>query len=81
MNRLDYHELLEDIQQELAEPGGNFDALFGSDPKTLEQARFIAAVALAAADRLYSRLTRQEFELRELEEHPGKVRGADGLWR
>lgn len=70
MNRLDYHTLLEEIEQELKEPGGNFDAMFGHDPKTLEQARFVAAVALMAADRLYSRLTRQEFELRELDEHP-----------
>lgn len=73
MNRLDCHELLQEVEQELAEPGGNFDALFGHDPKTLEQARFVAAVALAAADRLYSRLTRQEFELRELDEHQGKT--------
>lgn len=69
MNRLDYHQLLEDIERELLMPGGNFDELFGHDPKTLEQARFVAAVALTAADRLYSRLTRQEFELRELDEH------------
>ena len=53
-------------------PGGNFDALLGHDPKTLEQARFVAAVALMAADRLYSRITRQAFELRELDEHGGQ---------
>lgn len=69
MNRLEYHELLEEVERELAMPGGNFDELFGRDPKTLEQAKFVAAVALAAADRFYSRLTRQEFELREREEH------------
>lgn len=68
MNRLEYQELLEDIDRELQMPGGHFDAMFGHDPKTLEQARFIAAVALTAADRFYSRLTKQEFELRELEE-------------
>ena len=69
MNRLDYKELLEEIEKELRTPGGNFDELFGHDPKTLEQARYVAAVALMAADRLYSRLTRQEFELREKDEH------------
>lgn len=70
MNRLDYSELLADIEHELTMPGGNFDALFGHDPKTLEQARFVAAIALTAADRLYSRLTLQEFKLRERDEHP-----------
>lgn len=69
MNRLDYSELLKEIENELLMPGGNFDALYGHDPKTLEQARYVAAVALVAADRLYSRLTRQEFELREMDEH------------
>ena len=69
MNRLDYHELMEEVERELTMPGGNFDALFGHDPKTLEQARFVAAVALTAADRLYSRVTRQEFDLREQDEH------------
>lgn len=70
MNRLDYTQLLQEIEKELLMPGGNFDALYGHDPKTLEQARYVAAVALVAADRLYSRLTRQEFELREKDEHP-----------
>ena len=69
MNRLDYQELMEDVQRELTMPGGNFDALFGHDPKTLEAARFAAAVALIAADRLYACITRREFELRELDEH------------
>lgn len=70
MNRLDYSELLQEIEKGLLMPGGNFDALYGHDPKTLEQARYVAAVALVAADRLYSRLTRMEFELREKDEHP-----------
>lgn len=70
MNRLDYTQLLKEIEKELLMPGGNFDALYGHDPKTLEQARYVAAVALVAADRLYSRLTRLEFELREKDEHP-----------
>ena len=69
MNRLDHQQLMEDVERELTMPGGVFDALYGHDPKTLEQARFIAAVALTAADRLYSKLTRQQFELRELDEH------------
>lgn len=69
MNRLDYTQLLEEIERELTMPGGNFDALYGADPKALEQARYVAAVALVAADRLYSRITKQEFELREKDEH------------
>ena len=70
MNRLDYHQLLEEVEKELTMQGGNFEALFGNDPKMLEQARYVAAVALVAADRFYSRLTRQEFDLRERDEHP-----------
>lgn len=77
MNRSDYHMLLEEIQAELAMPGGNFDELFGHDPDKLEQARFVAAVALAAADRLYSGITRQEFELRERDEHLLSDSGSD----
>lgn len=73
MNRLDYHQLLEEVEKELTMPGGNFDAMFGHDPKTLEQARYVAAVALVAADRLYSRLTKIEFDLREQDEHGGAV--------
>ncbi len=69
MNRLEFHELLEEVEKDLAMPGGNFDEMFGHDPEMLKLARFAAAVALAAADRFYSRLTRQEFELREREEH------------
>ena len=70
MNRLDFTELLKEVENELLMPGGNFNALYGHDPKQLEQARYVAAVALVAADRFYSRLTRQEFELREKDEHP-----------
>ena len=72
MNRFDLAELMDEVEKELRMPGGNFDALYGLDPKTLEQARLIAAVALTAADRYYSRLTRQAFELREKDEHPQK---------
>lgn len=69
MNRLDYAELLDEIKKELMMPGGNFEARYGSSPEMLEKAEFIAAVALVAADRLYSRLTKTEFELREQDEH------------
>jgi hypothetical protein len=69
VNRKDYTELLADIKRELSMPGGEFDALFGTDSKTMEQAEFIAAIALTAADRLYSKITKDNFELREKEEH------------
>jgi hypothetical protein len=65
MNRLDYKELLAEIKQEMAMKGGNFDAMYGDKPELLENADLIAAIALIAADRLYSRLTLQEFQLRE----------------
>ena len=83
MNRQDLKELLADVERELTMPGGCFDALYGHDEETLRQARFIATVALTAADRFYSRLTEQNFILRERDEHPagGKIRGErnDGL--
>lgn len=69
MNRLDYTQLMAEVEKELTMPGGNFEAMFGSDEKMLEQAKLVAAVALTAADRLYSRISRQEFELREKDEH------------
>ncbi len=69
MNRLDYTQLLEEVKKELTMPGGNFDGLFGRDEETLRQAELIAAVALVAADRLYSRLTKSRFEMREEDEH------------
>jgi hypothetical protein len=55
---------LADIKNELAMPGGNFEALFGKSEDIKKQAEFIAAVALTAVDRFYARLTRSEFELR-----------------
>jgi hypothetical protein len=67
MNRKDYTDLLADIKRELSMPGGHFDELFGLDEKTMKQTEFIAAVALTAADRLYSRITKDNFELREQE--------------
>jgi hypothetical protein len=69
MNRKDYAELLADIRRELSMKGGNFDERFGTSEETMRQVDFIAAVALTAADRFYSRLTRREFEIREREEH------------
>ena len=71
MNRLDYQTLLDDIMKELSAPRGTFQDMFGQkSEKELQEIRFIAAVALSAADRYYSRLTRMEFDLRERDEHP-----------
>jgi hypothetical protein len=69
MNRKDYTTLLADIKRELSMKGGNFDELFGTGEDTMKQAEFIAAVALTAADRLYSRITKDAFEIREQDEH------------
>lgn len=57
MNRADYTKLLDEIADEISEPEGTFWASFG--PKTekeMEEIRYIAAIALFAADRFYSRL-------------------------
>ena len=68
MNRFDLAALMKDTETELFRPGGNFDALFGHDPETVRQAKFVMAVALTAADMYYSRLTSMEFRLREEDE-------------
>ena len=50
MNRFDLAALMKETETELFRPGGNFDTLFGHDPETVKQARFVMAVALTAAD-------------------------------
>ena len=68
MNRKDLSQLMKDVETELTRPGGNFDTLYGHDPKLIEQARLIAAIELTAADAYYSKLTLNEFRLREEDE-------------
>ncbi len=71
MNRLDYEQLLGDIMKELSAPRGTFQDTFGrKTEEELKEIRFIAAIALAAADRYYARLTRMEFDLRSRDENP-----------
>lgn len=73
MNRLDYTKLLKEINEEISAPKGTFQSIFGSKTeKDLEEIRYIAAVALVAADRYYSNLTKLEFEIREEDEKPRK---------
>ena len=69
MNRFDLEALMKETETELFRPGGNFDTLFGHDPETIRQARFVMAVALTAADAYYSRMTSDAFRLREADEH------------
>ncbi len=64
MNRTDLDALMKAAETELFRPGGNFDTLFGHDPETVRQARFVRAVALTAADAYYSRLTLDACRLR-----------------
>ncbi len=72
MNRFDLAGLMKEVETELTRPGGNFDTLYGHDPKLIEQARLITAIALTAADAYYSRLTLNEFRLREADEKGAK---------
>lgn len=65
MNRTEFHELLREINSDIEEKGGNFQAVFGGEEKTIEAAKFAAAAALMAVDRYYTNLSR----LRK--EHPG----------
>ncbi len=65
MNRTEFHDLLREINSDIEEKGGNFQAVFGGEQKTIEAAKFAAAAALMAVDRYYTNLSR----LRK--EHPG----------
>lgn len=77
MNRLDYKEMMADVKRELEMSGGNFEALFGNSEEVKKQAELIAAVALIAADRYYSHLTRMEFDLRLVEEEYDRKQNED----
>ncbi len=69
MNTLDYSRLLKEIMDELTEQGGTFKRMFGEKTdKEIEEMRYIAAVALVAADRYYSMLTRMDYALRSQDE-------------
>jgi hypothetical protein len=74
MNRFDLASLMKTTEEELFRPGGNFDTLFGHDPETVKQARFVLAIALTAADVYYARLTSDAFRLREADEHGTRIR-------
>lgn len=65
MNRAEFNELLEEVYHDIEEKGGNFQAVYGGDEKTVEQAKFAAAAALMAVDRYYTKLTLL------MKEHPG----------
>ena len=70
MNRADYEKLLNEVMNELSEPGGNFQRAFGAKTEDeLAELRYIAGIALCAADRLYSNLTEIEFKNREMDEN------------
>lgn len=69
MNRADYTKLLNEITNEISEPEGTFQSRFGTKTeKEIEEIRYIAGIALVAADRLYSNLTKIDFEIIEREE-------------
>ncbi|MBQ8579057.1 MAG: hypothetical protein IJ449_13990 [Clostridia bacterium] len=69
MNRADFSSLLDEVMREFTEEGGTFMDTFGrKTEKELSELRIVAAAALMAADRYYSRLTKTEFEIRQAEE-------------
>ena len=70
MNRADYTKLLDEITNEISEPEGTFQSKFGAKTeKEMEEIRYIAGIALFAADRFYSNLTKIDFQIREGEEN------------
>ena len=70
MNRADYEKLLNEVMDELSEHSGNFQGIFGAKTESeLAGLRYIAGIALCAANRLYSGLTRIEFQNREMDEN------------
>lgn len=63
MNRSEYRQVLEEVMRELEEPKGAFSETFGPyQEEEQKKIRLIAGVALCAADRFYSRLTRVQAE-------------------
>ena len=69
MNRADYMSLLDEIMQELKEEHGTFMDTFGrKTAEELAELRCVAAIALMAADRYYSRQTKIEYSIRYDEE-------------
>lgn len=58
MNRTEFYETLKDIYSDLEYEKGNFQDACGHDPKMIEDAKFIATVALMVVDRYYSNFTR-----------------------
>ena len=70
MNRADYEKLLNEVMEELANPSGIFQGTFGAKTESeLSQLRYVAGIALCAADRLYSNLKKIEFQNREMDEN------------
>ena len=66
MNRAEYYSLLDDVCREIQEKGGNFDGAVGLSRLSADDIRSIAAVALMAADRHYSNVTKLLAERKEL---------------
>jgi hypothetical protein len=64
MNRTEYDKLLKDIWNEIEASNGNFENAFGSCENEAEKQalRRVAGVALMAADRYYSNLSRLRAE-------------------
>lgn len=63
MNRIEYAELLEEIESKLTEAGGTFQDMFGvKSEEEMKEVRYIAAIAMVTADRLYSRATQADFD-------------------
>ncbi|MBE6658075.1 MAG: hypothetical protein E7604_06480 [Ruminococcaceae bacterium] len=69
MNRADYMSLLDEIMHELKEENGTFRDTFGAKTEEeLGELRCVAAIALMAADRYYSRQTKMAYAMRYDEE-------------
>ena len=66
MNRAEFYTQLDDVCREIGEKGGNFEGAVGPDRLSAGDIRAIAAVALMAADRHYSNLTKLLAERKEL---------------
>lgn len=66
MNRTEFYETLEDIFSDIEAKTGNFQDKCGRDEKTINDAKFIATVALMVVDRYYTNLTKLKAERKEL---------------
>ncbi|MCR5254828.1 MAG: hypothetical protein K6D96_02765 [Acetatifactor sp.] len=66
MNRTEFNETLNQLYDDIENENGNFQSVFPTKGKELEEAKKQAAIALMAVDRYYSNLTLLRSQRKEM---------------